>query len=269
MKKPQKPPDSIKFLKDNKELIFKIIDKTGLTDSKGRYLHWDKIRHLKPPEGLTNEEWWAGIKLKRTNLYNELFLKDEHGHPFKFCVTDTIHQDLHWLDMNAAGTISTNKPVANSNMRSTYLIKSLVEEAINSSQLEGATTTRKVAKEMMRQGRSPKDKSEQMILNNYHAMEFIRDYKYEHLTPSIILELHKIVTEGTLDDQSKAGVLRVKEDNICVVDSSSFDTLHYPPDASCLEKRLEQLCAFANGASDAGFIHPVIRAVTLHFMLSY
>ena len=266
---PENPPDFIKFLKNNEEFLFKIINNTGLTDQKGRYLHWDKLRHLDPPKGLSNEEWWAGIKFNRTKLCKELSLKNKDGYPFNFCITDSIHRDLHYLDMNIAGVSSTNNSVNNTNMQNSYLIKSLIEEAINSSQLEGASTTRKVAKEMIRQGRNPKDKSERMILNNYHAMQFIRDYKDEKLTPSIILELHKILTEGTLDDPGKAGILRVKEDNICVVDPFSSDILHYPPDASSLKKRLEQLCEFANGNSDSGFIHPIIRAITLHFILSY
>ena len=44
-----------------------------------------------------------------------------------------------------------------------YLVNSLMEEAIRSSQLEGATTTRRVAKELLRSGREPKDRGERMI----------------------------------------------------------------------------------------------------------
>ena len=269
MKIPVIPPNINQIILDNKDLIFKILNDVKATDSKGRYLHWDKVRHLKPPEGLTSEQWWTGIKLHRKNLSKTLPFKGKHEPLFQFCAIDTIQEDLHWLDMNTAGTISIEKPVTNPNMRSTYLIKSLVEEAINSSQLEGASTTRNVAKEMIRQGREPRDKSEQMILNNYHAMQFIRDYKDEILTPSILFELHKILTEKTLNAPDKAGVLRSNEDEICVVDVSSSNILHKPPDASELKSRIGILCDFANGASASGFIHPVIRAIILHFMLAY
>ncbi|MCP4348772.1 MAG: Fic family protein [Desulfobacterales bacterium] len=271
LKIPVKPPDFNQELSKiiNDKLLFEILNKASPTDNKGRYLHWDKIRHLKPPKGLNNEQWWTSVKLSRNNLYKEFPLKNKHGEPFKFCVTDTLHQDLHWLDMNTAGTISTGRPVTNPNMRSTYLIKSLVEEAISSSQLEGASTTRNVAKEMIRQDRKPRDKSEQMILNNYHAMQFIRDYKDDDLTRSVIFELHRIVTEKTLDNPNKAGVLRTKDDDIHVVNGMASKVLHTPPNASDLEKRLDNICEFANGASGSGFIHPVIRAITLHFMLAY
>lgn len=32
---------------------------------EGKYRHWDILRHLTPPSGVTVEEWWLGIKLKR------------------------------------------------------------------------------------------------------------------------------------------------------------------------------------------------------------
>lgn len=31
----------------------------------GKYRHWDTLRHIKPPDGLSSEEWWAGIKFAR------------------------------------------------------------------------------------------------------------------------------------------------------------------------------------------------------------
>ena len=50
-----------------------------------------------------------------------------------------------------------------------YLISSIMEEAIASSQMEGAATTREAAKDMLRKKISPKDKSQRMILNNYYC----------------------------------------------------------------------------------------------------
>ena len=268
MKPPIKPPDFTKMITENPKILVKAFSASP-TDHKGRYLHWDKLRHLSPPDDLTSEEWWAIIRFRRQNLFTSLPLIGKSSQAFKFCMPDSVQKDLHWLDINAAGTISSNQSIFNSGMQNTYLVKSLVEEAINSSQLEGASTTRHVAQEMIRQGRDPKDKSEQMILNNYHAMQLIRDFKDDELTPSFLLELHRILTEKTLDDSGKAGILRSKEDKVYVTDRTSSSILHLPPKASELEQRIESLCRFANCASGEGFIHPVIRAITLHFMLAY
>ncbi|SDU05786.1 Fic family protein [Desulfobacula phenolica] len=272
MKIPVTPPDLDQIIKANLDVLPKIFQMNiGPTDNKGRYLHWDKLRHLSPPETIGIEELWAGIKIQRSLLSKNLPFLNKSGDGFKFCIIDSMQKDLHWLDLNAAGTISADKPMINTNMQGTYLISSLFEEAINSSQLEGAVTTRNVAKEMLRQRRGPKDKSEQMILNNYHAMQFIRDFKTEAITPSFILELHRILTEKTLKNPDKAGVLRLEEDDIEVVDTMTNTVLHVPPKASDLEKRLDILCDFANKILDVKgvFIHPVVRAIALHFMLAY
>ena len=39
------------------------------------------------------------------------------------------------------------------------------------------------------------NKDEQMIYNNYLAMRFIQDHSNDDLTPTLVCELHKIVTE--------------------------------------------------------------------------
>ena len=45
--------------------------------------------------------------------------------------------------------------------------------------------------------------------------------------------------------------------------------LHTPPDADELDARMERLLAFANASVDVGFVHPVVRAILLHFMIGY
>ncbi|MBF0243298.1 MAG: Fic family protein, partial [Desulfamplus sp.] len=132
MKMPISPPDITSIIKEDFQLILMIMKQGSLTDSKGRYLHWDKLRHYTPPKGLTNEQWWASIKLNRQNSYKKLPFKDKYKNTFSFCVTDLIQQETHWFDVHAAETISFNRPIANKETRNTYLIKSLVEESISS-----------------------------------------------------------------------------------------------------------------------------------------
>jgi Fic family protein len=245
---------------------------TSPVDTKGRYLHWDKLRHLTPPEGLSSEHWWFRIKIARNNLYQKAPLFNKSGASFQFAIFGGILRELHWLDRYAAGNIQSNEAITNSQTRNTYLIRSLIEEAINSSQLEGASTTREMAKEMIRQSREPKDKSEQMILNNYMAMQFISEIKDEDLTPSIVFELQKILTEKTLDVR-KIGRFRTANDNIYVVDERSQEYLHEPPLWNELRDRMQMLCDFANSDNsiegDGAFLHPVFKAIILHFMLAY
>ncbi|VAW49948.1 MloA [hydrothermal vent metagenome] len=241
----------------------------GLTDIKGRYVHWDKLKYLAPPEGLSSEEYWFSIKTARQNVYKQLPLEDKLGQPFNFCVPDILQKELHWLDQNTAGSITMNQPITNPHTRDTYLVSSLIEESISSSQLEGASTTKNVAKEMLLQGRAPKDHSEQMIFNNYRAMDIIREYREDDLTPSLIQHLHEILTKNTLDDSNKGGKYRDSSDDIHVVDACASSVLHTPPSADELPNRVQNICDFANNTSENEFIHPVIKAIALHFMIGY
>lgn len=155
--------------------------------------------------------------------------------------------------------------------RKRYLVNSLTEEAIRSSQLEGATTSRQAAKELLRSGREPVDRSERMIVNNYRALQFMRDEIDGPLTPELVLELHRILTTGTLDDPAAAGRLQtVDERRVVVYDRDGGRIVHRPPHAASLPDRMQALCDFANGEEGSGpFVHPVVRAILLHFWLAY
>lgn len=237
---------------------------------KGRYLHWDELRHRTPPDSLSHQEWWAGVKIARQGLLKSLPFEDKRGRPIKCGMPDPVLQMLHGIDRRAAGSVTMETPIASREDRDRYLVSSLIEEAITSSQLEGAATTREIAKAMLRSGRKPRDRSEQMILNNFRAMQAIREVRDETLTPDLVLELHRIVTEETFDDPTAAGRLRGPGERIKVVDAQHSTVLHDPPDANSLPGRLERLCDFANQSEDSQpFVHPVIRAVLLHFMVGY
>lgn len=236
----------------------------------GKYRHWDVLRHLETPEDWSSEEWWLALKLARRALYHPVPLRDTRGAPFRYCLPDAGLRMLHEIDRDATGRIGIEGRIG-SRAAETYLFRSLVEEPITSSQLEGAATTREVAKRMIREGRPPRNRSERMIVNNDAAMHFIRRNKGEKLTPGMVLEVHRILTEGTLDNPEAAGRLRqpdLSDEEICVVDELG-NVLHRPPDARELPERLRALCDYANGSDSDPFVHPVVRAVLLHFWLAY
>lgn len=270
MKLPFTPPDLQQLIARNKpgELI-KIVSAIRSPVVNGQYLHWDELRHRKPPAGIpAPEEWWMGIKMARNTLYRSLdLLLDKNGKPFVFGLPEPVLVALHHIDRDAAGKIASAADIATPEQRDRYIWRSLVEEAITSSQLEGASTTRQVAKTMLQEGRKPRDRSERMIFNNYRAMEIIRTYRDDQITPERILELHRILTEDTLDDPADAGRLR-QTDDVRVEDNRDGTLIHQPPLHAGLSERLVRLCKFANSTETTSpFIHPVIRAILVHFMI--
>ncbi len=238
-----------------------------------RYLHWDKLQRLEPPGGLSNEEWWLGIKTGRLAEARLLPLRDTGGTQFRFGLPDLVLRSLHGIDQRASGAVAMEEVVMSEKQAGQrFLVNSLMEEAIRSSQLEGATTSRRVAKEMLRTGRRPRNRGERMIVNNYRALQFVREEMGPTLSLDAILELHRIVTDGTLDDPSAAGRLqRPDEQRVAVFNRDGDErAVHVPPPAEELPERMRRLCDFANERGDSSrFIHPVVQAILLHFWLAY
>jgi len=237
----------------------------------GEYLHWDELRHLEPPGGLSHRDWWLAIKFGRVSSRRFVALEDAEGEPFSYTLPDEVLRRLHVIDQRCSGHIAMPERItSDAQAKSHYLVSALMEEAIRSSQLEGASTSRRVAKELLRSGRPPRDRGERMILNNYRAMLFMRELG-EELAPGAVLELQRILTAGTLDDPSAAGRLqRPDDERVAVYDRVDRAPIHIPPPAEQLDRRLAAMCAFANASSNGdSFIHPVVRGVLLHFWLAY
>ncbi|HPA57514.1 MAG TPA: Fic family protein [bacterium] len=258
MKKPANPPD-----------VSKIITDGSVIQDDGTYKHWDKLRFSELPEGIPDHRtWWAMIKQKRRNNYKHLHIKSVDGTFLRFVMTDEFLETVHFFDQFSGGNCSTEKSIQNPRAKDYYLLSSIMEESITSSQLEGATTTRDIAKKMIRENRAPKNKSEQMILNNYEAINFVRSVKEEALSPELIKEIHSIISKNTLDNQEKSGVFRNESDDIHVMTYDN-EVIFTPPEFSEIEHRINELCQFANEDDTKIFIHPVIKAVIIHFLLSY
>ena len=148
------------------------------------------------------------MKSARQDAMRPLPLTDKDGNPFGYTLPDLILRHLHRVDQRGGGRSRDGRGRhlrARGGRR--FIVNSLMEEAIRSSQLEGATTSRVAAKELLRSGREPRDRSERMIVNNYRAIQFVKEMGSE-LTPDAVLELHRIVTDGTLDNPAAAGRLQ-------------------------------------------------------------
>ncbi|CAN5537211.1 Fic family protein [soil metagenome] len=276
MRRPVEPPSLHSYLGPNSESgpladrLFRIMLSGNIrSDDNGKYRHWDTLRHCTVPSGLdaTHEEWWLAMKLARVQQRRELPLRTTSNSPMWLTSSDLLYPYLQLVDQQTAGSIHAPSFITDTHLRDRYLFTMLTEEAITSSQLEGASTTRRVAREMIRTGRQPTTRSERMIMNNFHAMEFVRIHAQESITQALIFQLHHIVTEGTLDSERELGAFREHSDDI-VIEDERGNLLHRPPRADELPTRIASLCAFAN-STPTPYLHPVLKSIIIHFWLAY
>ena len=107
-----------------------------------------------------------------------------------------------------------------------------------------------------------------MILNNYRTVRWLRENRQRPMSIALLFDIHRRIADRTLDEADVARFRRPDED-IRVYDDRDGELIHTPPAASELESRIAPLCEFANAGDDEGaFLHPVIRAIVLHFWLA-
>ena len=228
------------------------------------YEYWDTVKYKECPEHCSVVELWKRIRMSR--ILMTVYSWNKYNVSFGF--TNKMQRLCHEFDMNF-GQGWMYQPDITEDSKKQYLKSSLMEEAIYSSMIEGAATTRKVAKEMLRLNKQPKDRSQQMIVNNYNTIQFISSHKDTPLSVELLLQIHRLITEKTLKNEDDAGRFRAKEDNIVVYDVMAGETVHTPPVADILPQFAIDLCDYFNDSNAVPYVHPIIRGIIIHFMVGY
>lgn len=234
------------------------------------YEYWEKVKYIPLPQGYTPQMLWLNVKASR--LKGMIVVWEKYG--INLCLTSQMHRMCHDFDLKFGRFWEENSTSQKTDMMMTtvdrdyYLSSSLMEEAIYSSKMEGASTTRLVAKEMLRKKKNPRDKSQQMIVNNYNTIQFIVQHKDDSLTEDSLLHIHRLMTEKTLDNKESAGHFR-ENDDVVVADMTNGDIVYTPPTYRDIPEFVKTLCEFFNDSNSNVFIHPIIRGIIIHFMLAY
>lgn len=243
----------------NDSAVNVVIDKVN-----ENYEYWDTVKYKKRPDNCSAEELWKRVKMSRILTMANAW--DKYKIDFGF--TNKMQRLCHEFDMNFGQGWMYQPDITEDNKKQ-YLRSSLMEEAIYSSMIEGAATTRKVAKEMLRLKKQPKDKSQQMIVNNYNTIQFISSHKDTPLSVELLLQIHRLITEKTLKNEEDAGRFRKDEDDIVVFDVMAGETVHTPPAAATLPHFANDLCKYFNDKDAKPYVHPIIRGIIIHFMVGY
>ena len=227
------------------------------------YLYWDKVKYM-APDGVDKQLLWQAVKIQRQ--LSAQFIQFG-SHIFHFTITKNMLALLHDFDMNLGGSLGT-KSIIPTTDKNYYLISSIMEEAIASSQMEGASTTRRIAKDMLRKQLKPTNKSQQMIVNNFETINRITKSSKENFSAEGLLDIHRSISNKTLDNPEDEGVFR-RNDDIFVVDGITGSVAHTPPSYTEIDKMINDLCEFANNDNSSNFIHPIIKGIIIHFILAY
>jgi len=259
---------------DLHKLLADLDIKAALMRSDEDYLNWDELRHknwIPDKLGLDKELFWTLVRFNRLISAAITPIKDSKGQYF-IMNTSNYSEFLHIVDKEMAGNFM-GIPGLSENDKRQFITRSIIEESIASSQLEGANTSRVVAKKMLLEGRKPSNHSEQMIVNNHKTMLKIEQELYrDALSLDLICELHSMITDQTISKE-KQGVLReTLDENGHKLVVKPFDDrviAYVTPDKEFVEAELIRLIDFANDKekNSNSFIHPLIKAIMIHFWI--
>lgn len=266
----QQTPENpfIEIANTQPELLASYMEWHSPVDKKGRYLPFDEL-YRRFPKSLDSKLAWAVVSDARSKQRVQLAPFNPSLSSFDYFPSTMIQNAV--LQVEQHTSLASLELMANQIGEGegfNHILENLVkDEAISSSQLEGAATTTKVARDFLLNERKPESLSEKMILGNFRLMQAAWAQKEEPLSLALILKLHHIGMSDIDDDKYQPGQLR-KTDDVVVVDASG-QVVHTPPLASELEQRLEFVVNWFNASEPSPATSAFIIATALHFAIGF
>lgn len=224
-----------------------------------KYLSENEIG-FRLPNTISLEEAWKKVQDQRKKRAEYMPFEDQEKNRFWYVLLPQLQKNLHEIDSLGRDSIYS---LVRQDIEMEMIKESLMEEAVFSSAIEGAFSTVKRLREMVDQKQPPRDINDQMVLNNYRAMQFILQEKHRDLTIDFILELQKIVTQDTLDQDDAAYSGRFRNDWVYIKDKRDH-IIYTPPPADQVLPAMEKMVGWVNQKNEAGFIHPIVKASFVH-----
>lgn len=217
-----------------------------------RYLTREEIAY-RLPVSLPISEFWPIIDKARRDNSIELPLKTQNGEHFRFVMNKSITKQC-----NTVASIARKSHLLDA-LPPEIMEDATIDEAVWSSVIEGAFTSRAEAAKIIRQDKVPVNKSEQMIKNNYRAMLYVLEHLEEPISAKTLTDIAKIVTENASDEQ----VTGFRTVPVYVTGRDGI--VYTPPAAGQVPGMMDDLLDFIQSSE----LHPLFKACIAHFYFVY
>lgn len=230
------------------------------------YRSLENIRHRLKQNGESEKDSESQISnvLKARKLGAiPLFLKSIDK-KFWFFPADCIMRKIREIEVDGQQVYELIH--RNSSFEKDFYLDATIEEAISSAIYEGANSTRAEAQQLIASGSPPKTKDEWMLVNNFRAMQWIKENKTKEVSKDLILNIHEIVTRNTLsgDDINFAGKFR--NDRV-FVHSRTNEVKHEGIDFKKIETAIDE--AIEVTTKNPRYLPPLLKGILLHYFIAY
>lgn len=231
-----------------------------LNYTQQRYLTPEEIRYRLKQQGTTEAEWPSinqEIAATRKTGSIPLFFKSLEP-KFWFYPADVIHKKIN--EIETLGKHLYEQINKNASFKNDFLLDSTIEEAITSAIYEGAHSTRAQAEQLIASGERPKNKDEWMLINNVKAMKWVKSNQQIALTKEVILHLHRVVTESTLDGDDVNFQGKFRNDRVFVGPHEGIE--HHK-----IEQALNEMIQLTTNSPR--YFHPLLKGILVHYFMGY
>ena len=226
------------------------------------YYNKEEVGYRLSPEIKLDQLWPELVRFRQAKA-EFLPFKDQAGKPFWFVLTPQLQEYLHQVDSRGKDSLYS---VVKEEIRAELTEQALVEEAMFSSAIEGAFSTIARARELIIEGKEPKDTSDQMVANNGRVMRYVLEQREAPCSIELMHAIQRLVTEKTLEHEADAG--RFRDGPIFVVNQRR-ETIYAAPPADTVQPSMDTLIQWINEGEQQPFIHPILRAAIIHTYLVY
>ncbi len=233
--------------------------------TQSRYAPIEDIKYRLEKLGISKNDW-PSLK-EKIQSFRKMgavpFFINTIGKKFWYFPSDSINKKIH--EIESSGNRLYDRIENQGTFKHEFLANAAVEEAITSAIHEGANSTRSKAKALIASGDKPKNKDEWMLINNYHAMKWIKDNSNLPVSTELILRIHEIVTKNTLegDDVNFCGKLR--DDAVYV--TSHLGIKHEGVKHDKLTEALNE--AIKSTTDHPRFLHSLLKGIILHYFIAF
>lgn len=231
-----------------------------LNYTQQRYLSPKEIQYrLKQQDNLENNWPEINSKIIATRKTNSITLFFKSIEPkFWFYSSDVIHRKID--NIEKLGKSLYEKINRSATFKNDFLLDSTIEEAITSAIYEGAHSTRAQAEQLIASGKLPKNKDEWMLIDNFKAMKWVKENQNLPLSSDVILELHQIVTQNTLEGDDINFQGQYRNDKVFV---GPHEGVEYTKIKQSIDEMIKII------TDNPRYFHPLIKGILIHYFIGF
>lgn len=202
------------------------------------YISWDELTERPLPAGMSASQAWEVLAHIRRFGGIWFPIRTLGGRPFWYTITRDGQRCLDLIEHHCRVDSRVHEMVLDREGHR-FQVRSRIQEAVASCQLDGIEIDWEAAARMLHSGDSPRTPEEQLVLNSYELMDQLESYSQQPFSPELVHTLYDRLTRDVDIFSLKLGPIRTNLAGTVRLDELGKQDRHWI---------LDTICQYANGS---------------------